>query len=67
MNKIDYDLLLGGDYFAGKCVYIDECLDIGRLRKSEISGNVDEDLADQYHELCSVGGRCLIKKSLGEK
>ena len=64
---MEYGPFLMADYFAGKCEYIEVCPDIKKLRVSEINGNVDEDLADQYEELCSVGGRCLIKKSLEEK
>ena len=67
MNKIDYGLFSKGDYFVGECKYMDACPDIKKLRESEINGNVDEDLTEQYQELCSVGGRCLIKKSLEEE
>jgi hypothetical protein len=67
MNKVDYGPLLGGDYFAGKCEYMNACPDIKKLEESQINKNVNEDLADQRIELCLVGGRCLTKKSLEEK
>ena len=67
MNKTDYGPFSRGEYFAGKCEYMDACPDIKKLRESQISRNVDEDLADQYQELCSVRGRCLTKKSLEEE
>ena len=67
MNKTDYGSFSRGEYFVGKCEYMDACPDIKKLGESKINGNVDEDLAEQYQELCSVGGRCLIKKSLEEE
>ena len=67
MSETNYGPLSEGDYFAGKCEYMEVCPDIKKLRESEINGHVDEDLADQYQELCLVGGRCLTKKSLEEE
>jgi hypothetical protein len=46
----------------GGCGFIEICSDMRKLRDSEAMGMVDENLADQYFELCSVDGnpRCLL-------
>ena len=67
MNKTDYGTFSRGEYFVGKCEYMNVCPDIKKLGESQRNKNVDEDLADQEQELCTVGGRCLIKKSLEEE
>ena len=67
MNEIDYGPFSRVEYFEGECEYMDACPDIKRLRESQRNGKVDEDLAEQYQELCIVGGRCLIRESLEEK
>ena len=37
------------------CEYLDSCSDMKKLIQSQIMGEVDENLADQYFELCSNG------------
>ena len=67
MNEIDYGPFSRGEYFVGECKYMDACPDIKKLGESKRNGNINEDLAEQCQELCTVGGRCLIKKSLEEE
>ena len=51
-------------YVTGRCEVMDRCPDIRRLRESRERGVVDETLAEQYHELCSVGGYCLTREEI---
>ena len=67
MNETNYGPFSRGEYFVGKCEYMNVCPDIKELGESKRNGNVNEGLAEQYQELCTVGGRCLIKKSLEEE
>ena len=37
------------------CRFIQTCRDISKLKRSYAIGNPDENLLDQYYELCSCG------------
>ena len=49
------------DFFIGKCEFIQRCPDVKRLRESQEEGIPNLDLEDQYFELCTSGGKCLIR------
>ena len=48
-----------------ECEFMKRCLDIKRLNQSEIEGDINEDLADQYEKLCTFAGGfgCSIRGS----
>ena len=49
------------------CEFIDKCSDI-KLKESRGYRRVDEDLEDQYEELCTCGGfKCLLKQKYLEE
>ncbi|MBS3070985.1 hypothetical protein J4407_01645 [Candidatus Pacearchaeota archaeon] len=54
------------EYFTGKCEYSSgrNCPDINVLTKKRSTGIIDPDLEDQYNELCTIGGRCLLRRDL---
>lgn len=51
-------------YMSGRCAVIDRCPEMQRLRDSEERGMTSKTLAAQYHDLCSVGGYCLLREEL---
>lgn len=60
----NYNIFLrerGPSYFSGPCDYMASCPDNRKLMTTDF---VNEDLADQFYELCTVGGRCLNREKL---
>jgi len=57
------------EFFSGKCSYIEDnkCPDIIKMNDGRKFGNIDEDLEDQYYNLCTSGGKCLTREKLLEE
>jgi len=50
------------------CEFMGICPDIEKLEESKKTGYINEDLADQYEELCTIGGfKCSTRESYQER
>jgi len=56
------------EFFSGNCVYSNDksCPDILKIMESREIGEFNDDLEDQYYNLCTSGGKCLTRDKLLE-